>query len=159
MKIIIYTIAPTDISLKYIYVGQTKNFTSRKNQHKQSCENPTSSQYHIQLYINIREHGGFEKWEMNPIEEYECDNKTQARIRERFWFEKYRDNGYNMCNTKLPYITENEKQEMYSKGSFWYERNQIRNKERPKKKKQELKELQEENIRLKQLLKENNIVF
>ncbi len=159
MKIIIYTITPIDTSIDYMYVGQTKNFTSRKNNHKKTCEELTRPHHNIQLYTIIREHGGFENWEMKPIEEYECDNNTQARIRERYWFEKYRDEGYNMCNTKMPYITENEKKEFYIKGSKWYDEQMVRNKQRYKSLKDELKELQEENMKLKQILRENNIEF
>ena len=37
------------------------------------------------LYNTMRENGGWDNFEMIPIEEYLCDTPLQARMREQFW--------------------------------------------------------------------------
>lgn len=82
---IIYKIICKDKSIKDVYVGSTTNFRVRKNNHKQRC----TSRVDIKLYDFISKNGGWENFEMIPIEEYkDCKNKLQSRIREREWYEK-----------------------------------------------------------------------
>ena len=76
-KCIIYKIWKDDD----FYVGSTTDFTSRKASHKNQCKSNNSK-----LYQMIRENGGWEQWEIIPLEEYtECQNKIQARIKEEEW--------------------------------------------------------------------------
>lgn len=166
MKYIMYSIMPINTDHKYAYIGHTVNFKSRKNSHKNACENTNDKCHNFQVYKIIREHNGFENWEMKPLEEYECDNKTQARIRERYWFDKYQTYGYNMCNDKRPYITEEEHKNHFAKDSEWYVKNIERARERRItinneiiQLKDENEKLKAENEKLKALLNENNISF
>ena len=63
------------------YVGSTTDLASRKKRHKHNCNNEQSK-----LYQNIRENGGWDAWQMTPLEEYkECQSQIQARIREEEW--------------------------------------------------------------------------
>ena len=88
-KTIIYKIQKDDD----FYVGSTTDFASRKSQHKSNCNN---EKYNLKLYQTIREKGGWNEWEMTPLEEYaECQNKIQARIREEEWCVKL-NAGLNM---------------------------------------------------------------
>ncbi len=83
---IIYKITCNDPEIKDVYVGHTTNFVQRKSSHKQGCINPKSSNYDCKLYNTIREKGGWDTWEIIPLEEYvDCQNKIQARIREEKW--------------------------------------------------------------------------
>ena len=81
-KTIIYKIWKDDD----FYVGSTTDFASRKSKHKNNCSNEKCSQYNFKLYQTIREKGGWDAFEMTPLEEYtECQNKIQARICEEEW--------------------------------------------------------------------------
>jgi hypothetical protein len=81
-KTIIYKIWKDDD----FYVGSTIDFPSRKSKHKHTCNNEKHKDYKTKLYQTIREKGGWEEWEMSPLEEYvDCKSKTQARIREEEW--------------------------------------------------------------------------
>jgi hypothetical protein len=103
MKYIIYEITPLDKSLVYSYIGSTKNFRTRKFQHKNRCYYEKDiKNYNLPVYQFIRENGGWDAFEMNPIEEIEVENKTQARIREQF-FKNEREKNIQMLNAYNPY--------------------------------------------------------
>ena len=85
MKYIMYRISIAD----YTYIGSTKDFKQRKNSHKQVCNNVNNPIHNLKVYQMIRENGGWDKCEMIPIEECECENNTQARIREEYWRREY----------------------------------------------------------------------
>ena len=87
-KTIIYHFICKDETVKCEYVGSTTNFNKRKGQHKASCNNETSGHYHYKVYQAIRENGGWDNWDMIPLEEFPCDNKTQQVIREQYWIDK-----------------------------------------------------------------------
>ena len=61
------------------YVGHTTNFINRKCQHKSN-----SKKREGKLYQFIRD----KEWTMTPIEEFPCENKTQACIREDYWIQE-----------------------------------------------------------------------
>lgn len=90
----------------FCYVGHTTNFRSRKNQHK---TNSTIS--NLAIYVKIRELGGWEKFEMIPLEEYNCDSSVKARIREQEWIEKLKTN-LNSIRAYLS-LTDAERSQIY----------------------------------------------
>jgi len=88
-KTIIYKISKDDD----FYVGSTTDFASRKSHHKHTCNTEKSKDYNLKVYQTIREKGGWNEWQMTPLEEYvECQNKIQARIREEEWIDKLQTN-------------------------------------------------------------------
>ena len=87
-KTIIYHFVCNDTSVIDTYVGHTTDFTKRKCRHKSACCNEKSRDYNLKLYKNIRDNGGWENWEMKPLEEFACENKIQACIREQYWIDK-----------------------------------------------------------------------
>ena len=101
---IMYKIVCKDLNVKDLYVGHTTNWTKRKCQHKSDCCNENSKHYHLKVYKTIREYGGWENWEMIEIEKYPCNDKNEARKRERFWYEDFNA----QLNTKIPYTTDEE---------------------------------------------------
>lgn len=109
---IIYKLCCNDISINDIYVGHTTNFTQRKNQHKRS----TNSNNQIRVYQFIREHGGWDNWEMIEIENYSCNNLNEAHKRERYWIETLKAK----LNCNNPITTKEEKEEQKK---VWYEEN------------------------------------
>ena len=104
-KIIIYKIIhKEDYDNKNIYIGSTTNFVNRKNRHKNCYNNPNDKKYHLKMYENIRENGGWEMWNMIEIEKYPCFDKNESLKREREWIEYYK----SKLNIILPTRTDKE---------------------------------------------------
>lgn len=81
-KCIIYKIWNEDD----FYVGSTTDLASRKKRHKYNCNNENVKEYNFKIYQTIREKGGWNAWQMTPLEEYkECKSLIEARIREEEW--------------------------------------------------------------------------
>jgi hypothetical protein len=76
---IIYKIFCNDKCITDIYVGHTTNFVKRKYQHKILCNNGNK----LKIYDIIRNNGGWENWNMIEIAKYNCQDATEARIREQ----------------------------------------------------------------------------
>jgi hypothetical protein len=87
-KTVIYHFVCKDEMIKCSYVGSTTNFNKRKCQHKTDCKIETSKNYHYKIYQTIREHGGWINWDMKPLEEFPCENKTQQVMREQYWIDQ-----------------------------------------------------------------------
>ena len=84
---IIYKIFCNDSNITDVYVGQTTDFTCRKNAHKQSC-NEHSKNSDCYLYKFIRDNGGWENWSMIELEHVICINRHDAAKHEKRWIEK-----------------------------------------------------------------------
>jgi hypothetical protein len=102
-----------DPNIKDIYVGHTTNFNKRKNQHRVNCNNEKLSNQCVYKYI--REHGGFNNWDMFEVEQFSCNNKREAESREQYWIEYF---GAKL-NTINPYTLCKDDPKMYKK--IWYE--------------------------------------
>jgi hypothetical protein len=102
-KTIIYKIVCNDLNVKDIYVGNTTDFTKRKNKHKSCCD--TNASYKI--YQIIRDNGGWENWTMLEIEKFPCKDSNESRTRERYWFEQLQ----STLNTNLPIATQEDTEE------------------------------------------------
>ena len=81
----------------YCYIGSTQNFTKRKSKHK-SMSNLINTISNRKLYNTIRENGGWDNFEMTPIEEYLCDTPLQARMREQVLIDEIEKNKLNSIN-------------------------------------------------------------
>jgi hypothetical protein len=99
-----YKIVCRDLTITETYVGHTTNWTKRKYQHKHNCCNENSKIYNLRVYTFIRENGNFDNWDMILIEEYSCENKLQAKQRERYWIKTLNAT----LNTNIPSRTKNE---------------------------------------------------
>ena len=71
-KTIIYKIYCYDNTVTDAYVGYTTNFVQKKHNHKQSCTNISSANYHSDLYNMIRKNGGWSNWKMEIIDVINC---------------------------------------------------------------------------------------
>ncbi len=100
MNYIFYKITLRD-KPDFVYVGHTKNFSNRKYCHKWRLNN--NNQY--LLYKTISENGGWDCVEMYPIEEMICENRIQALIRERYWYDTFHAN----LNTLHPILSDVER--------------------------------------------------
>ena len=143
----------------YIYIGSTKSYRSRKNQHKNACNNENYKNHNSKIYKTLRDNGGWENWNMIIIDEGKELTFIQARIKEEELRLKYNGN----LNSYKAYRTEEEKKQ-YDKD--YYENNKdilkekkreydLNNKEKRKeyneKNKEKIKEYNEKN---KDILKE-----
>jgi hypothetical protein len=82
-----YKIVCKDLSITDSYAGASTNWPKRKNSHKSNCHNEKSKEYNKKIYTFIRDHGGWENWEMILIEYFPCKTQLESAQRERFWTE------------------------------------------------------------------------
>ena len=81
-KFVIYKIYQPEIP-EMFYIGSTTNFSSRKSNHKKYCSNKVSKKYRYPLYQYIRACGGWDKFEMCIIENYQCQSKGEGLQKEQ----------------------------------------------------------------------------
>lgn len=106
-KALIYKITCLDPKIKDIYVGSTTSFRHRKSCHKIGCENPNNNHYNLYKSQFIREHGGWDNWEMILVEEYPTTSLRELQKRE----EELRKELGATLNTIRAYVTEEESKE------------------------------------------------
>jgi hypothetical protein len=111
---IIYKICCKDISIDDIYIGHTTNFIQRKQSHKTNCCNENSNNYNLYVYKFIRENGGWNNWSMIQLENYNCNNRRESEMRERYWIETLKAT----LNCNNPFTTKEEKEKQKQD---WYE--------------------------------------
>ena len=87
-KVVMYHFVCQDPTQVARYVGSTTNFIKRKALHKCICNKPDHKDYGRNLYKTIRDNGGWDNWEMKPLEEFPCENHIQQQIREQYWLDK-----------------------------------------------------------------------
>ena len=71
---IIYKITCNNPNVNDLYVGHTTNFVQRKHAHKQSCINDNCKLYNV-----IRNNGGWNNWNMEIINFFNCKDHYEAR--------------------------------------------------------------------------------
>ena len=138
---IIYKIVCNNLNINDCYVGHTTDFTRRKYKHKQNCEVLNNPKYNFKIYKIIRENGGWDNWSMIEIEKYNCKTENEAKMRERYWYEKLQSN----LNSFIPIKTEiehKEYQKLYREthkesNKEYQELYQIENKEKIKEQRKE----------------------
>jgi len=108
MSYYIYKICCDDLP-NYNYVGSTKAFRQRKNEHKSRLNKGDTKK----IYNTIRENGGWDNWRMVILEDLGEVSFIEARIKE----EEHRVKLNANMNSKKCYTTEEEKKE-YSKEYF-----------------------------------------
>ena len=86
------------------YIGSTKDLKQRQAAHKNCCNDESSKKYNFKLYKHIRDHGGFDKCDITPVEEYECETKRAAECREEYWRREYKAT----LNMKQAFTTQEE---------------------------------------------------
>ena len=110
-KTCIYKIIPNNNQLNYYYIGNTTNIEQRVKNHCSNCENINSVSYNRLLYKTIRENGGWNKWRLEKIENFPCNNDIEAREREQYYIKELSAN----LNIIRAFRTEEEKIEQINK--------------------------------------------
>ena len=136
MSYYIYKICCDDCP-EFNYIGSTKAFRQRKQEHKQCCNNENSKKNNLKLYSIIRANGGWDNWRMVIIEECGEISFTQARIKEEENRVKLNAN----LNMKKCHLTEEQKQEYREE---WKEQNKDKIKEKNKEYSEENREKKKE---------------
>lgn len=83
---IIYKITCKSSDVKEVYVGHTTNFVQRKYAHKQSCSTIKSPNHNCKLYQVIRKHKGWDNWNMEIVNFFNCKDSYEARQKEQEYF-------------------------------------------------------------------------
>ena len=100
----------------YVYVGSTKNFLRRKQQHKQNSNNNEKSKY--KLYKTINEYDGWDNWRMITVEE--CDESIQTRRQAEQKEEEWRLKLNASLNSQKCFLSKEDKIEYNKKNcSEW----------------------------------------
>tara|TARA_B110001450_G_scaffold252697_1_gene274906 strand:- start:240 stop:773 length:534 start_codon:yes stop_codon:yes gene_type:complete len=84
---LIYKLCSKDPTIKDCYVGSTCNFTKRKWGHKSKCNNEKDIAYNFNVYKFIRDHGGWDNWDMIELIKYPCNTKRELALKEREYLE------------------------------------------------------------------------
>ena len=131
---LIYKLCSKDPTIKDCYVGSTCNFTKRKYQHKSNCNNETCCKYNYYVYQFIRDHGGWENWDMIELIKYSCNTKRELELKEREHLELLG----GTLNKQIPTRSKEEKNKTYYENNrekhravcnAWCEKNKERRKE------------------------------
>jgi len=110
----IYKLCCRNPLVKELYVGSTKNLKTRESMHRSSCKNNFKSN----LYNFIREHGGYDNWEMVVLEDYNGSSRLDLLKRERHWLESFN----STLNIRIPSRTFSEYQSVNKVQTSLYNR-------------------------------------
>ena len=138
-KSMIYKICCKDLSIQDIYIGSTINFRNRKWKHKSACNNVNDVSYLQPKYEFIRNHGGWNNWEMIQIKEVNCNSKLELQAEERKTYEELKPTlNYQFPNRKQKesqkvYTTKN-KEKIKQKAKIYREKNKEKTKQMYKEK-------------------------
>ena len=139
LNTIIYKIICKNESVDYLYVGSSVNFKKRIDKHKSDYNNIRSKSHNLKTYVQIREHGGWDNFQIVEIEKFPCNNNREAEARE----EHFRILLNGNVNSKRCYVsTEQKKNEKKEYDKFYSENNREKKRESCKK----YKELNQEKI-------------
>ena len=138
----IYKLVCKDIEIKECYVGSTKNFRTRKFDHKSRSNNYSNNpNFNAYVYRFIRANGGWPNWDMIQVEEYKYTTKRDLLARERYWIEELKSS----LNKIVPITTTTSK---YEYDQEYYQANK-------QKKQKQIKEYHKNNkIQIKRYMKE-----
>lgn len=87
---VFYKIYCKDIDFHDVYIGHTTNFVQRKHAHKRACNKSTDQSHHLKVYKIIREHGGWDNWNMEMIGFRNCKDHSEACTIEQEYFDSYK---------------------------------------------------------------------
>ena len=84
-----YKIYCKNSNITDMYIGHTTNFIQRKYAHKQSYLNKKYTSHTCKVYNAIRDHGGWDNWNIEIIAFHKCEDHYSARKQEQYYLEKY----------------------------------------------------------------------
>ena len=100
---VFYKIYCKDINFHDVYIGHTTNFVQRKHSHKRACNKSSHPSHNFKVYKIIREHGGWENWNMEIIGFKNCKDHLDACTVEQEYFDSY-EASLNSILAKKPIV-------------------------------------------------------
>ena len=109
---IFYKLCCKDVDITEIYIGHTVEFNKRQRKHRNNCNNPNNKEHNYFVYKYIRDHGGWENWDMIMIERHDCVDYLDVRRKEKEYIESFRAklNKVVPTRTKKEYYRDHAKQ-------------------------------------------------
>ena len=111
---VIYKIYCKDENIKDFYIGSSTNLYVRINVHKCRCNNEDTDGYYLKLYEFIRENGGWENFNIEVIEYFNCNSKKELIQKEQEYINKLKPslnylNAYRSEEKKIKKELKNKK--------------------------------------------------
>jgi hypothetical protein len=127
-KSLIYKIVCKDSSITELYIGSTTNHYQRTATHKTRCTNINDEHYNLKVYKFIRDHGGWDNWEVIELYKYACTSKKELTEEERRTYDSYNSklNHQKPNRTKAEYDKEERKEYLNKKSKERYDANRDR---------------------------------
>ena len=100
----VYKLVCKDVTATEIYVGSSSSLRNRRANHKSACSNENWKSYNLPVYQYIRANGGWDNWQLLPIERVEFDFKFELHDRERHHMEAL----HATLNSRVPNRTQAE---------------------------------------------------
>ena len=114
----IYLISCKDSNQKGCYVGQTSRFKRRLIEHKHVSKTESASAHNRSIYRYIRNHGGWDNFEMKKIHSIEGTQKEIDKL-EKFYIKKYKSLNTIPTRTRKEYYKDN-KETINAKSILYY---------------------------------------
>ena len=112
---VIYRIYCKNPDILECYIGSTKCFEDRFYTHKSACNTKHNKQYNLYLYQFIRENGGWDNFDREILEYYDCNNEEELKQKEQEYISRFEPK----LNTYNAYASEEvkvkQKQKRYKK--------------------------------------------
>ena len=127
-KSLIYKIVCKDSSITELYIGSTTNLYQRIATHKSNCVLLDNEHYNIKVYKFIRDHGGWDNWEVIELYKYPCNSKKELTVEERRAYDSYNShlNHQKPNRTKAEYYTDHfddRREYLNKKSKEWHQNN------------------------------------
>jgi hypothetical protein len=75
-----------------LYIGATTNLPKRIQQHKTACINPNDKEHRSGKYVMIREHGGWDSFNVVPLRQVRCETRLELAMQEELEREAHNAN-------------------------------------------------------------------
>lgn len=85
---IIYKLYCKNEEITDFYIGYTTNYKGRKGVHRRCINNQANKSYKNRMYSFIRNNGGWDNWDFIILENYPCNTKKEAILREKIWINR-----------------------------------------------------------------------
>jgi L-lysine 2,3-aminomutase len=83
----VYRLVCKDVNANEIYVGSSTSLRNRRSDHKKCSNNADGKKYNYKVYQYIRANGGWNNFNLIPIERMEFEWGWELKDRERFHME------------------------------------------------------------------------
>ena len=86
---VIYRIYCKNENIKDCYIGSSKCFEDRFYTHKSACNTKHNKRHNLYLYQFIRDNGGWNNFDREILEYYDCNNEEELKQKEQEYIDKY----------------------------------------------------------------------